>query len=88
MIHGEHASGGYEGAERQIAAFVPDALSYRMEDVSSDSGFSPFPGRFPVFRSEPLNLKVCRADSSHRDILGALMHLGIERSRMGDIADL
>ena len=24
--------GGYEGAERQIAAFVPDALSYRMEE--------------------------------------------------------
>lgn len=77
--------GGYEGAERQIAAFVPDALSYRMEDVSSDSGFSPFSWPISCIRIEPLNLKFAEP-LSHRDILGALMHLGIERSRMGDIA--
>lgn len=83
-IHCE-TSGGYEGAERQIAAFMPDALSYRMEDVSSDSGFSPFFWPISCIRIEPLNLKFAEP-LSHRDILGALMHLGIERSRMGDIA--
>ena len=83
-IHCE-TSGGYEGAERQIAAFVPDALSYLMEDVSSDSGFSPFSWPISCIRIEPLNLKFAEP-LSHRDILGALMHLGIERSKMGDIA--
>ena len=83
-IHCE-TSGGYEGAERQIAAFVPDALSYRIEDVSSDSGFPSFSWPISCIRIEPLNLKFAEP-LSHRDILGALMHLGIERSRMGDIA--
>lgn len=65
--------GGYEGAERQIAAFVPDAFSY--------------PPSYPIacVRIAPLNLKFAE-QLSHRDILGALMHLGIERSKMGDIA--
>ena len=53
-IHCE-TSGGYEGAERQIAAFVPDALSYLMVDVSSDSGFSPFSILPPGNSQRPLN---------------------------------
>lgn len=83
-IHCE-ISGGYEGAERQIAAFVPDALSYLIEDESSASGFSSFSWPISCIRMEPLNLKFAEP-LSHRDILGALMHLGIERSKMGDIA--
>lgn len=73
--------GGYEGAERQIAAFVPDALSFLIEDTSSDRVVWPI----SCVRIEPLNLKFAEP-LSHRDILGALMHLGIERSKMGDIA--
>lgn len=66
--------GGYEGAERQIAAFVPDAFSC--------TGF-----KYPIacIRIEPLNHKFAEK-LSHRDILGALMNLGIERSKTGDIA--
>lgn len=67
--------GGYEGSERQIAAFLPDALSYDMEQVN-----------FPVecLRVIPLSRKFLEP-LSHRDYLGALVHLGIERSMLGDI---
>lgn len=65
--------GGYEGAERQIAAFVPEDLYYEW--------------RYPItcIRIRPLSAKFAE-DLSHRDILGALMHLGIERDKTGDIA--
>ena len=67
-------SGGYEFAERQMIAFIPDALSY------ADSI------EFPIIclHFYPSHLKF--ADKlTHRDILGALINLGIERSRIGDI---
>lgn len=67
--------GGYEYAERQMVAFIPDALSYRLTD-------SDFPIVCLHFR--PAHLKFA-GEISHRDILGALMGLGIERSRIGDI---
>lgn len=62
--------GGYEYAERQMIAFIPDALSYA----------------FPIscLRFVPAHLKFAE-ELTHRDILGALMHLGVERSRIGDI---
>ncbi len=70
-------SGGYEFAERQMIAFIPDALYY------SDKQPEPaFP--IAVLRFFPLHLKFAE-DLSHRDVLGALMHLGVERSRIGDI---
>ena len=64
--------GGYECAERQIAAFIPDALSYGWE--------------YPL-----CCLKIVRGAEKdprpldHRDYLGAMMHLGVERSVLGDI---
>lgn len=64
--------GGYDYAERQMIAFLPDALMFRAE--------------YPVVccKIEPLNHKF--ADTlSHRDVLGSLMNLGIERSKIGDI---
>lgn len=72
-IHGE-TFGGYEGAERQIAAFIPDLLY--------DPAWT-----YPIacIRITPLNVKFAEK-LSHRDILGALMNLGIERSKTGDIA--
>lgn len=65
--------GGYEGAERQMAAFIP-----------SDTDLRP---NWPIagIRIEPLQIKFAEK-LSHRDILGALMNLGIDRSKTGDIA--
>lgn len=69
--------GGYEGAERQMAAFFPEDWTEKTSDVLE----------YPIrcIRIEPLNQKFAEK-LSHRDILGALMNLGIERSRTGDIA--
>lgn len=64
--------GGYEGAERQMAAFIPDALSYEWEYPMRCLKITKETGKFP----EAL---------SHRDYLGALVHLGVERSMIGDI---
>lgn len=71
--------GGYENAERQMAAFIPDALSYHTEDFSLSE-------YFPIccLKISPLNLKFSE-DLSHRDYLGSLMNLGVDRSKMGDI---
>lgn len=64
--------GGYEYAERQMIAFLPDALM--------------FPGEYPFVccKIEPLNHKFADA-LTHRDVLGSLMNLGIDRSKVGDI---
>lgn len=64
--------GGYECAERQMVAFQPDALYYNWE--------------FPIscIKYRPVNERFSQA-LTHRDVLGALMHLGIERSLIGDI---
>lgn len=64
--------GGYEHAERQIAAFLPDALSYNYE--------------FPIvsLKIRPLQRKFAE-DLNHRDYLGALLNLGVDRAKIGDI---
>ena len=64
--------GGYEAAERQMAAFVPDAPM-----------FCP---KYPIacIKIEPLQKKFAEK-LAHRDYLGALLNLGIERSKTGDI---
>ena len=64
--------GGYEAAERQMVAFLPDALYYEY--------------RYPVeiLKISPVNLKFAE-NLSHRDYLGALMSLGIRRECIGDI---
>ncbi len=64
--------GGYDSAERQMIAFIPDALMYVWEYPVKCIRIMP---KYPKF-AEKL---------THRDILGALMHLGIERNRLGDI---
>lgn len=70
-------SGGYEFAERQMIAFIPDALSYALTKEE---------WQYPIvcLRFYPKNQKFAE-ELSHRDILGALMHLGVDRSRIGDI---
>ena len=64
--------GGYEFAERQMVAFLPDALCYDYE--------------YPIsyLKIEPVQKKFSDA-LSHRDFLGAILNLGIERSKIGDI---
>lgn len=65
-------SGGYDFAERQMVAFHPDALVYSWEYPMCCLHISPKALRF--------------ADKlSHRDYLGALLNLGVERSTVGDI---
>ena len=65
-------SGGYENAERQMVAFHPDALAFTWE--------------YPIscLKIEPKALKFSE-DLSHRDYLGALLNLGVDRSVIGDI---
>lgn len=70
--------GGYEGAERQIAAFLPDALSY--EDGQTLDGMYPI----DCLKISPCSRKYGET-LSHRDYLGALVHLGIDRCTLGDI---
>lgn len=64
--------GGYEHAERQMVAFHPDALA--------------FPWEYPIdcLRVEPKALKFSE-ELSHRDYLGAILNLGVDRSVVGDI---
>ncbi|EOS24294.1 hypothetical protein C806_02336 [Lachnospiraceae bacterium 3-1] len=65
-------SGGYELSERQMIAFLPDALCYDWN--------------FPIscLKITPVNIKFAEK-LNHRDVLGSLMNLGIERSMLGDI---
>lgn len=64
--------GGYEYAERQMVSFQPDALYYEWQYPIVCLSFTPVNRRF----AESL---------THRDVLGAIMHLSIERSKIGDI---
>ena len=73
--------GGYETAERQMIAFIPDALSYDLENSRLPYGWE-YP--FSCVQIHPLNEKY--ADKlTHRDFLGAILNIGIERGKIGDI---
>ena len=71
--------GGYDFAERQMAAFIPDALSLR--DIKDSDIFQ---SEISVLHISPLNKKYSEA-LSHRDYLGSILNLGIERGMIGDI---
>lgn len=64
--------GGYELAERQMVAFIPDALCYDY--------------KYPIamLKIAPINRRFAE-ELTHRDYLGALLNLGIERTKVGDI---
>ena len=67
--------GGYEGAERKILCFCGDYLIDNEENID-----------YPIscIHIKPLNPKF--SDKlNHRDILGAVLNLGINRSKVGDI---
>lgn len=71
--------GGYEFAERQMAMFVSDAF-FCGEDKLKD---------YPItlIKIEPVHKKFAEA-LTHRDYLGSILGLGIERSMLGDIVVL
>ena len=64
--------GGYDNAERQMVAFHPDALAFTWE--------------YPIdcLKIEPKAIKFSE-NLSHRDYMGALLNLGVDRSVIGDI---
>lgn len=72
LYSGYELSGGYELSERQMIAFIPDALCYTW--------------KYPIscLKITPVNHKFAET-LTHRDILGSLMNLGIERYKLGDI---
>ena len=72
LTSGFQMSGGYEYAERQMVAFHPDALM--------------FPWEYPIdcLKIEPKAIKFSE-ELTHRDYLGAILNLGVERSVVGDI---
>jgi len=72
--------GGYIGAERQMVAFYQDALSFNGEVNLIDALHFPM----AVIFIKPTNIKYSD-DLTHRDYLGAILNLGIERSKVGDI---
>lgn len=74
--------GGYEYSERQMTAFIPDALYLRCGKNKIKPEDIDYP--FCVVRISPLN-KNFTEKLSHRDYLGAVLNMGIERSRIGDI---
>ena len=65
-------TGGFEGAERKLLCFL---ASYDEEEFGLP---------IAVLEVIPANLRYSEA-LTHRDYLGALMNLGIERSCIGDI---
>ena len=65
-------SGGFESSERKVVCFLP---SYEEELTSPP---------FDCICIRPSNRKFAE-ELTHRDYLGAIMNLGIERSLLGDI---
>lgn len=67
--------GGYPDAERVIAAFLPEA-AYP----------PPEPEEYPLccIRIKPVNRRFSE-ELTHRDYLGTVMGLGLERDQIGDI---
>ena len=67
--------GGFEGAERQICIFLPDWQEQEDWLAAPEGTLTALHATFPNKDSDP----------SHRDVLGALMGLGITREKLGDI---
>lgn len=66
--------GGYEGAERTVCVFLPDWLDGENWMAAPDC---PVAALRCTFREED--------QVTHRDVLGAVMGLGITREKVGDI---
>lgn len=64
--------GGYEYSERQMVSFLTDALCFNNDYPIS------------VLKVEPMQKKFAE-NLTHRDYLGAILNLGVERCKVGDI---
>ncbi|MCR5293555.1 MAG: RNA-binding protein [Lachnospiraceae bacterium] len=73
-------NGGHPDAERVMAIFLPSYLTE--EDFLNSENENP--AVISCIKAEPL-LRKFSDDLTHRDVLGALMNLGIERETVGDI---
>jgi RNA-binding protein YlmH len=69
--------GGYEGAQRQICAFLPDWMDEEDWQRGEHFPICALEGQVPPM-----------ASLNHRDYLGSLMALGISREKFGDILPL
>ncbi len=72
--------GGFDEAERAVICFLPDYLdeeTFLMSEKEEQSIIS-------CIHVTPVNNKFAD-DLNHRDYLGALMNMGIERDQIGDI---
>lgn len=78
--------GGYEDAERQMAVFLPDALSLRTgnSEIEAEVLKEIYDEKIAVIRVTPVHEKYAE-ELTHRDYLGAVLNLGIERKNVGDI---
>ena len=86
--------GGYKGAERKMAAFFSSdmGISQLEEYIPAPDGTDTDDSLAISFPIACIHIKATSArfaeKLTHRDVLGALMHLGIERDKTGDIAVL
>ncbi len=71
--------GGHAEAERNVICFLPDWQSPEDFSAAAENG-----DVLKMLRVLPANRRFAE-ELSHRDFLGALMNLGIERDRIGDI---
>ncbi len=71
--------GGYDGAERKCAVFLPEY--YTEDDITE----APSLAEITYIKASVDKFNASSADFSHRDVLGSLMGLGIERDFIGDI---
>lgn len=72
--------GGTEDAERRVLCFLPDYLDREAFLLQEEAE----PEVVACIKVSPLNRRFAE-ELTHRDYLGALMNLGIERDRIGDI---
>lgn len=69
--------GGHEDADRRMAIFLPSYMDPEYPEAAAESCLS-------LIEAKPLSERFSD-ELSHRDFLGAIMNLGVERSKIGDI---
>lgn len=74
--------GGYAEAERRLLVFLPDYISQEAAAGDSSLIWPEDEGPLLVLRARPT---ARQSNLSHRDYLGALLSLGINRSKLGDL---
>jgi RNA-binding protein YlmH len=72
--------GGFPEADRRVMCFLPDYLDSDSFAIQEETE----PEVIVCLHAKPLNRRFAE-ELTHRDYLGALMNLGLERERIGDI---